>query len=84
MYYCKGKLNLSKLDEFIENHPELVKENKSGDLEIQIDTVFHTYPGQNGNNMTITMFDPKRGKGESRKTFAGCVFDFDQLKKMFV
>ena len=83
MYYAKGKLNLTKLDDFIENHPELVKENKFGDLEINIDVVYHTYPGQNGNNTTISIFDPKRQKGDSRKTFAGALFDFDKLKELF-
>lgn len=84
MYYCKGKLNLSKLDEFVEQNPHLVSENRNGDLEIRIDAVFHTYPGANGNNMTITMFEPKRQQGESRKTFAGLLFDFEKLKNMFV
>jgi hypothetical protein len=29
MYYCKGKLNLSKLDEFVEQNPNLVSENRN-------------------------------------------------------
>lgn len=84
VYYAKGKISITKLDEFIENNPHVCTENPhTGEVEVSVNVCFYTKETPNGKNMSITFHDPNRPKGEKKFAFGNGFLEFKRLFNLF-
>lgn len=78
MAFAKGNINITKLLNMIEQHPEALYKSSYGDDMLNININFHNRLSESGKNVTISLFD--KTLSNANPIFGNAKLDFNHLK----